>query len=96
MTGMTDKTKQQILEKALERANGNSYRGFIKLSAARIIADGYEYNVFFDHDFAKAFWPDDIIGDGRRNDQHSWQYHIQQLALAEDRFKYIEQFLEEE
>lgn len=63
-----------------------------------------EYNdinsIIFRHDFAKAYWGikwccNDKCQYCKRFEEHivCWQYHIQQLALSEDRIKYLEQFL---
>ena len=39
-------------------------------------------------DFAQAFW----IDEGDPNEK-GWQYHLQQMVLEEDKFKYLEKFL---
>jgi hypothetical protein len=67
--------------------------------------------IIFSHDFAKAFWGEKkvFIGTEKVPEPHTlnvyydrevyapsaWQYHLQQLVLAEDRLKYLEEFLDE-
>lgn len=58
--------------------------------------------VIFDHDFARALWgeqgyggeftgkyPNPII-DKRGGYQRGWQYHLQQMVIAEDPIAYLE------
>ena len=55
--------------------------------------------ILFNHDFAKAFWGKEKwkpCESGARDSMcvnKGWQYHIQQLAIAEDRLEYIAEFL---
>jgi len=64
--------------------------------------------VIFNHDFAKAFWGEELreidcydlpnfeTEDSQGAHSYSlpaWQYHLQQLALAEEPLKYLERFL---
>jgi len=66
-------------------------------------------SIIFSHDFAKAFWgeklDDSFYNDRYWTDASccsgaiaifsgkNWQYHLQQLVLAENKLKYLEQFL---
>ena len=62
--------------------------------------------VIFNHDFAKALWGERLgIGDGDITQefegissfstppQPAWQYHLQQMVIAEDPIKYIGEHL---
>lgn len=62
--------------------------------------------ILFNHDFAKAFFThrlgskytridtgDKVHTMKPKRDKNVWQYHLQKLALSEDRLKYIEQFI---
>lgn len=58
------------------------------------------YGNIFDHDFAKALWGEEatydmthyVGSDGKynMNVRPAWQYHLQQLVIADDVFKYLE------
>jgi len=92
-------TKEQVIKKLIEKAINSGWQvgDIIKED----LGDRFEESlpqVFhqwewlpFDHDFAKALW-----GTKRARSQHiipAWWYHLQQLAISEDRFKYLEQFV---
>lgn len=60
--------------------------------------------IIFDHSFAKALWGEDrVVGHtvinriGKEIEvwTPAWQYHLQQLAIAEDRMEYLKNTLEE-
>jgi hypothetical protein len=59
------------------------------------------YEIIFSHDFAKAFWGEEIVRDtiwfdGVEADDRSmpaWQYHLQEMVLWEEPLKYLEKFL---
>jgi len=76
-------------------------------SATKYIVDGFEPKLFiFDHDFAKALWGDqrDIdspMSVGPRgvvsiHNLRPWQYHLQQMVIAEDPIKYLGEHLNEQ
>jgi len=52
-------------------------------------------SVIFSHDFAKALWGDEgFTTTGLKCDKHPgvqryWQYHLQQMVIAEDPIKYL-------
>ena len=56
--------------------------------------------ILFDHTFAAAIWPDDdqvYYGQTRKTEMEwqitelkRWQYHLQQMVLAEDPIAYLE------
>ena len=59
--------------------------------------------ILFDHEFAKAFWGEEIIFDSLGNGHTigsrgrclgtAWEHHLQQLATSEDKIQYLKQFL---
>ena len=52
-------------------------------------------DIIFDHSFAKAFWGD-LEYDSfiyESGCEEMWQYHLQKLALSENRLKYLAKFL---
>lgn len=55
---------------------------------------GYK-DVIFDHDFAKALWggielmQDGLNGEALAQPQHLWQYHLQQMVIADDPIQYL-------
>lgn len=65
-------------------------------------------SILFDHDFARALFGEEELERATSNDHikikgnftrpvrghEGWQYHIQQLALAEDRIGYLREYLE--
>ena len=66
-----------------------------------------EKDIIFNHDFAKALWGEELVvlahaplpgypkimGKGEKGRQllHRWQHHLQQLVIADDVFKYLEE-----
>lgn len=56
-------------------------------------------SIIFSHEFVKAFWGEKFDyfekfdKKGVLHGELLWQYHLQQLALSEDRLKYIGRFL---
>ena len=67
----------------------------------------FQYNdhfkTIFDQRFAKAFFGEKdycLCGDkkycmecGRKAKLLNWEYHLQQIVICEDKFKYLEKFL---
>ena len=52
--------------------------------------------IIFTHDFAKAFWGESyyITSDEFEDNKGiAWQYHLQQMVIAEEPLKYLEKFL---
>lgn len=53
----------------------------------------------YSHDFAKALWPGKHTcqrpncGDGGCTNEYEWQYHLQQMVIAEDAIKYLGQHI---
>ena len=48
--------------------------------------------IIFNHDFAKAFWGEEIE-DTMDIKELGWKYHLQQIVLQEYPVQYLEQFL---
>jgi hypothetical protein len=66
-----------------------------KLSYA---ADRY-YAIIFSHDFAKAFWGEEIArfrrtGTTMKKEIPEWKYHLQQMVLEENPLQSLAQFLD--
>lgn len=58
----------------------------------------YIYGLIFDHEFAKSLWGEHTetmtVQNNTLNvkqviDMDGWQYHLQQLVIADDVFKYL-------
>lgn len=51
--------------------------------------------IIFSHDFAKAFWGEEVIFNisSKVINLYSWQYHLQRMVLEEEPLKYLEKFL---
>lgn len=102
-------TNQEILTKAIEKAlnMGWSPRPFWTLHMVHDDntcafewenSEGIEdetwhiLEVIYDHDFAKALWGEahSLLGEPWKAD---WQEHLQQMVIADDPIKYLEQFV---
>lgn len=100
-------TQKQILKAAIEKAVNNGYdlseRDMEYFFSQRSSAALYYEALLFDHDFARAFWGNKKHRHSSRCPKEcflnpkpqlpAWEYHIQQLAVTEDRLAYIEKFL---
>jgi len=85
-------TNEQILKKAMEKAEKNGFDG-----------DGYELglplNIIFRHDFAKAFWGEEkvvymqIVGGDSRHRWKAYEYYLMRMVLEKEPLKYLEKFL---
>lgn len=89
---MNTMTPQEILKKAIERAEWSGYH-FTD-------AGSWEANYFpviFDHQFARAFFGDGMYhccqGSGCDYFNHGWQWHLPKMVLEENPITYLEQFL---
>lgn len=94
---------EAILSKAIEKAIAGGWKPNIDaqdfLDGEQFTEEGFIFN----HDFAKALWgeykPEEIpIGrpaDGKYPDNlthrglRKWQYHLQQMVIADDPIKYL-------
>ena len=92
-------TNEQILKKAIEKANVEEWNEFLR-------TEGIEYTIrfvneiIFSHDFAKAFWGKERINENgiKVSDEFkdllfAWQYRLQQMVLEKEPLKYLEKFL---
>lgn len=68
---------------------------------AETMLDMRLYSLIFNHDFAKALWGEDEeyarMGgeyDPAINYGAGWQYHLQQMVIAEDPLKYLGEHLD--
>ena len=96
---MNNKMKnEQILKKAIEKAVKNGYKEpRLKLTEEErlTILFGVDnkipfyYTMILSHDFAKAFWGEELNGWPPMN----WESHLQQMVITEEPLKYIEKFL---
>lgn len=85
---------QRILDKATDR--GFSYMNFCQKYGGIIPLYHYQRELFFDHDFAKAYFGKELIW--CENDMYkrpAWQYYLQQLALQKDYVKYLKKYLKD-
>jgi len=101
---------KEILKKAIEKAVKNNWE-IVNQKVVDYEIDEFDniflfwndmniqfdiFEIIFSHDFAKAFWGEDVFEFETLAGIHgyiSWQYHIQKLAVAEDKFKYLEKFI---
>jgi hypothetical protein len=85
-------TNEEILKAAIEKSKKFRY------SDSLLEEEGY-YSIIFDHEFAKAFWGDEVLEFTKNNDGSidyqgfSWQYHLKKMVLKEEPLKYLETFL---
>ncbi|HEC64586.1 MAG TPA: hypothetical protein ENI23_04780 [bacterium] len=95
-------TDEQILKKAIEKAEKNGFD--ITLVGDIQPYDDYRVyeHIIFSHDFAKAFWKDEICRFGKECPMYpekdcaeapGWEQHLKWMVSEEDRLKYIEKFL---
>ena len=91
-------SNEAILRKAIDKAHANGYKPL--MTVEQIIAHNNQFQnpiaIIFTNDFAKAFWgesyyitPDEF----EDNKGIAWQYHLQQMVIAEEPLKYLEKFL---
>lgn len=50
-------------------------------------------SIIFSHDFAKALWGTKIHQTSYEDFPEEWQYHLQQMVIAEDPIKYLGEHL---
>lgn len=99
-------TNQQILEKAIQKAIDGGWKdgqaiGVYTLEknkrgtyGLRSVSDGWinVEAVIFNHDFAKALWGETTM-DWHHWPTREWQYHLQQMVIADDPIKYLGEYL---
>lgn len=85
-------SNQEILEKVFKKV------GYDSLSVY-FLSTYYSNDlcpIIFHHDFAKAFWGEEILGKNHPEfgrEIVAWQYHLQQMVLEPEPLKYLEKFL---
>lgn len=100
-------TDQQILEKAIQKAIDRGWKPLWPYTEKPykgdkfnewFVGDGTSVRAFiFNHDFAKALWGDNPITVAyfdimpNNTNLYYWQYHLQQLAVADDVLKYLKE-----
>ena len=100
---------EEILRKAIEKAIKNGFRWNhpLGLSWSLWAISRDIYTVIFSHDFAKAFFGEEIKSLYKTSEMRkalneeilickkpAWQLHLQQMVLEEEPLKYLEKFLE--
>lgn len=89
--------QQQILEKAIQKAMANGFNGVLE-DVITYDKEGNQrldqYRLIMFKPFLKALWPEEINGGGlvAKHNQIAiewWQYHLQQIVIAEDPIKYL-------
>ncbi len=95
--------KQQILQKAIEKAMNNGWKGWPMYDELGLDTFTTFY-LIFSHDFAKAFWGTrgivkrgDIFDYAHEHDKailcQEWQHHLQQMVISEDPIEYLSKFI---
>lgn len=103
---------QDILKTAIQKAEKNGYQPYYRMYNAvnsGIAIAGlddlppYYMNIIFNHDFAKAFFPQpensvemrfaSSIVASQKKSLVGWENHLQIMVLEVDPIKYLEQFL---
>lgn len=97
-------SNQEILEKAIQKAIDSGYKHSLipEWTVEDIVRHG-EYDIF-NHDFAKALWGEsrgyvripvvmgfkgNNLGQTYQFHEPAWQYHLQNMVIAEDPIKYL-------
>ena len=98
-------TKQQILERAVAKAKANGWKKPEGVMIEAAVNGWNAPHIIYDHGFAKALWGEEqaptniyktkttILSDRRPLTELStfpaWQYHLQQMVIADDPLKYL-------
>tara|TARA_R110000782_G_scaffold171639_2_gene263372 strand:- start:139 stop:444 length:306 start_codon:yes stop_codon:yes gene_type:complete len=94
-------SNQEILQKAIQKAIDGGWGEFYSdMNVDGVTYDmGGEYNLIFNHDFAKALWGGSRIEPGKQapygiGTKHngivaSWEYHLMNMVISEDPIKYL-------
>ena len=98
VSNLLSMSNEAILRKAIEKAQAHGYRPLMTVEG--VIAHNNQFQnpiaIIFTHDFAKAFWGESyyITSDEFEDNKGiAWQYHLQQMVIAEETLKYLEKFL---
>jgi hypothetical protein len=90
--------KIDIFKKLMQKAQSNGYLGpDYKYEIGKILHETNAYSIFFREDFSKAIWGDSSIfyesGKGLQATKDvvpRWQAGLSKLAIAEDKWKFLE------
>ena len=100
-------TNEQILKQAIEKAKKGGWKETIDLQWVKGVKfskkddefsfynyPGWVCQIIFSHDFAKAFWGEEIEPVPINNQQlYVWQYNLQQMVLEKEPLQYLKKFL---
>jgi hypothetical protein len=97
-------TNQAILTKAIQKAIDGGWDVDLETVLVEMTKkwslQGLRYTghsgLLFSHDFAKALWGEDTYideGNVMAIDREGWQYHLQQMVIADDPIKYLGEHL---
>ena len=97
-------TNEQILKKAIEKANKNGWDfDYLDSQLFDLIDKEEYYRIIFNHNFAKAFWGIEWKdGDNvetpmseilAQENIKKWQYHLRQMVLESNPLSYLAKFL---
>ena len=74
---------EEIIKKAIEKAKSQGYRGWgLEIKDWGKEEQANVLMLIFSHDFAKAFWSDNI-----------WHYQLKKMVLEENPPSFLEKFL---
>lgn len=90
---MSKQNKQQILEKAIQKAIDGGYDKQYAQEILDLLDEGADHEAFvrgvvFHQEFAKALWSG-IRPENGFGQVEDWQYHLKQMVIAEDPIKYL-------
>lgn len=90
-------TNGEIIKKAMTKAIKNGWKECTTTYDSDIY-DFNTYSAYFNHDFAKAFWGEEIESfsiKGKGGDvlRIAWRHHLQAMVISPDPLKYIEKYL---
>ena len=101
-------SNKEILEKAIQKAIDGGWKKWNRTGYTVVLSSQafqIAESLIFNHDFAKALWEDipfvhlTVKTDasklvGYEGALTTWQYHLQQMVIAEDPIKYLGEHLD--
>lgn len=104
-------TDIEVLRVAMEKAIKNGYKEpFVFGMGSDFALNKFIlFKLYFNHDFAKAFWGEDIptedaerysldihyYSSGESFFLNNWQYHLSKMVLEKDPIDYLRKFIED-